>query len=239
MHVDSVPTPPYSSPVLLVDVFMGSVVGLLLTAGAKEVWISRSIRAARIQAGENGLLLGELEGLPPEGFSHGTSLKALERLEVRHKSCVILAPALAYALQYVPNGSLLAYFRNAKAAITNGAKGSISRIVAIGDDNQPNLANSVAAGFIAKRLSQIQGNTLEGSLAASLLKSYPDPQEALFQSSIGQQLYRTNRTEDLALASLVSVEETVPKLVARLTLSATEHGLSKDRHLYCFRADKL
>jgi hypothetical protein len=66
----------------------------------------------------------------------------------------------------------------------------------------------VATGFFQKKLSQ------EGppTLATALLKAFPDPQEALFQSPEGQALHRQGRTEELARASLIGVDPVVPRL---------------------------
>lgn len=240
IRVDLVPNPPYPHAVLLVDVFYGSAVGLLLAAGAKEVWVAKSVRAARILANGTGLLLGEEEGLPPEGFHNGVSLQALSRLNFEGQTCVLLAKALAESLEQQPLGSMLAYFRNAKQAVQYAVEKQIDTVVAATQARlEPSLANTVAAGFIAKRLHQALGQwgTLqEGArLATTLLKSFPDPQESLVQSDLGKQLYRTGRSEDLALASLVSIENLVPKLRQVRVLEAKQHGLTKDRFGFCFR----
>lgn len=241
IRVDLVPKTPYPHSVLLVDTFYGSAVGLLLAAGAKEVWVAKSVRAARILARDNGLLLGEEEGLPPEGFHNGISLQALSRLNFEGKSCVLLAKALAESLEQQPLGSVLAYFRNAKQAVVYAVEKQIDTVVAATQARlEPSLANTVAAGFIAKRLHQALGQwgTLqEGArLATTLLKSFPDPQESLVQSDLGKQLYRAGRSEDLALASLVSVEDLVPRLKQVRVLEAQQYGLTKDRFGFCFQA---
>ncbi|MDX2005226.1 MAG: 2-phosphosulfolactate phosphatase [Meiothermus sp.] len=240
MRVDLTPSPPYPQPALVVEVFHGSLVGLLLSHGAAEVWVSRSARAALLQAAEGGLLFGEQEGLPPEGFHYGTSLKHLESLEVGGRACVVLAPTLAKTLAGLPEGSLLAHFRNARAAVQRAVRAGLETVVAAAETPQPDLGNSVAAGFLARRLAQArgQGASEVPGLAPALLRSYPDPQEALFQSEWGQRLYRTSRTEEIALASVLSVEETVPVLQDRVVYEAAQHGLSKDRTVYCFRAEK-
>ena len=241
IRVDLIPKPPYPQPVLLVDVFYGSAVGILLAAGAKEVWITKSGRAARILAEGGGLLLGEEEGLPPEGFHHGLSLQALSKQRLEGQSCVLLARPLAESLEQLPQESLLAHFRNARQAIQHAVQRQIDTVVAATQANlEPSLANTVAAGFIAKRIHQALGqqSTLqEGArLATALLKSFPDPQESLVQSDLGKQLYRAGRSEDLALASLVSVEELVPRLTQVRVLEAQRYGLSKDRFGFCFQA---
>ncbi|MCX7741605.1 MAG: 2-phosphosulfolactate phosphatase [Meiothermus sp.] len=240
IRVDLVPNPPYAGPVLLVDVWFGSVVGLLLSCGAREVWVARSVRAARVLAEGGGVLLGEEEGLPPEGFHHGLSLRALERLEVAGKTCVLLAPGLAGALELVPPLSLLGYFRNAQGVLRYAQTEGIRTLVVAADRGRPpSLANTVVAGFLARRLEQLAGlrdSLQEGARAAArLLRTFPDPQEALVQSEEGQALLRAGRSEDLALASLISVEERVPRLVEVRLLEAERYGLSKNRYGFCFR----
>lgn len=241
IRVDLVPKPPYPHVVLTVDVFYGSAVGLLLAAGAKEVWVAKSVRAARILAEDRSLLLGEEEGLPPEGFHYGISLQALSRQNFTGKTCVLLASALAESLEQQPLGSALAYFRNAKQAVRYAVEQQIDTVIAATQARlEPSLANTVAAGFIAKRLHQSVrqwGGLQEGArLATTLLKSFPDPQESLVQSDLGKQLYRAGRSEDLALASLVSVEDLVPRLKQVRVLKAQQYGLTKDRFGFCFRA---
>lgn len=241
IRVDLVPKPPYSQPVLLVDVFYGSAVGMLLSTGTKEVWIAKSVRAARILAEGGGLLLGEEEGLPPEGFHNGLSLQALSKQSFKGQSCVLLAKPLAESLEQLPQGSALTYFRNARQAIHYAVEMQMETVVAATQAKlEPSLANTVAAGFIAKRLHQalgLWGSLHEGArLATTLLKSFPDPQESLVQSDLGKQLYRAGRSEDLALASLVSVEDILPRLTQVRVLEAQKYGLTKDRYGFCFEA---
>lgn len=241
LRVDLIPSPPYPQPVLVVDVFFGSLVGALLSAGARGVWVAKSVRAARLLAEGGALLLGEQEGVPPEGFHGGLSLQALPGLQVEGKTCVLLAPPLAESLEQMPLETGLAYFRNAKAAVAQALERSIETVVAATQRRlEPSLANTVAAGFIAKRLHQALGKVgalQEGAhLATALLKSFPDPQESLFQSEMGRQLYLLGRSEELALASLVSAEGVVPRLKQVRVLEAKVYGLTKDRFGFCFQA---
>lgn len=214
---------------------------MLLAAGANEVWAAKSVRAARILAEGGGLLLGEEEGLPPEGFHNGLSLQALSKQRFKGEKCVLLAKSLAESLEPVPPQSVLAYFRNARRAVEHAVKKQMNTVVAANQaKREPSLANTVAAGFIAKRLHQALGqwgHLQEGTrLATVLLKSFPDPQESLVQSDLGKQLYRAGRSEDLALASLVSVEDILPQLTYVRVLEAKKYGLSKDRYGFCFQA---
>jgi 2-phosphosulfolactate phosphatase len=241
IHLDLVSNPPYTLPSVVVDVFYASAVGWLLHGGAKEVWVCQNAKAALAFA-EGKILLGEQENLPLEGFHSGISVHALGNLKndllgPLGKSFVVLAP-LAQTLETQPPGSILAYFRNARSATAHAAKNNIHTLIASPIDRlEPSLANAVTAGFIAKRLQQLTKapHLSEGAqMAITLLKSFPDPQEALFQSGLGQHLFKSGRQEDIALASLISTEDTVPILSQVHTLKATMHGLSKDQSLFCF-----
>lgn len=225
---------------LVVDVFAVSAIGVLLAKGAKDVWVTYGPRSARAVAGPAGLLIGEHEGLPLEGFHHGLSMSALENFEVSGRGCVVVAPELNLALAQKASGILLAAFRNAKsaveAALSRPGEG-INIVCAAGDAS---LANVVAAGFLAKRLQQLveapQANMDGATLAINLLQAFPDPQEALFQSEAGRKLFRMSRTEDLALASLISVDHVAPVLAETRVLEAKTYGLSQDRTAYKFVA---
>jgi 2-phosphosulfolactate phosphatase len=244
MTLHLLPSPPYPQA-LLVEVFTGSLVGMLLGLGAEEVWVVQGPKVGRI-VGEGGLLFGEHEGLPPEGFHHGTSLEAARKLKLKHPRCVVLAPQLYRA---IGNSSavLLGHFRNAKFAVQQARQQGVESIAAVASapqepslgSQEPSLGNILAAGFLAKRMQQLAGLTNHPDsrlMAMALLKSFPDPQEALFQSELGQQLFRMGRTEDIALASLISVDPVVPQLVETRLLEASHHGLSQDRYAYCFKA---
>ncbi len=225
---------------LLVDVFHGSLITGLLAQGASQVWVSRSARAARIKAGNRALLFGEQEGLPPEGFHYGTSLQGLERLQLEGRECVLLSPALAQALDGIPLESLLGHFRNARASIEQAVQQKIYTLVAASQGwLEPSLTNTVAAGFLAQRLHQHLGQWGElqdgARMANALLKSFPDPQEALLQSDLGKGLFRSGHSEDIALTTLISVENSPVRLAGLEVLEAKTHGLSKDRPVYGFR----
>lgn len=239
----------YPDLVVVVDVFSGSVVSLLLSRGAREVWVAPSLRSARLLAEPGNVLLGEQEGIPPEGFHRGLSLKDLDSADMRGLRCIIHAPSLSKALAFQAPRTVLGQFRNTKAllaAIPRLAREEVALVCAAenpGDPQpagpgEPSQANMLAAGFLAKRLEQtlpltaIQGATL----ATHLLSAFPDPQEALFGSREGQHLHRMGRDEDIALASLIGFDPVVPLLQETRILEASRYGLSKDRTAYAFTA---
>lgn len=237
----------YPDLVVVVDVFSGSVVSLLLARGAREVWVAPSLRSARLLAEPGDLLLGEQEGIPPEGFHRGLSLKDLEAADLAAVRCVVHAPSLAKSLTFTAPGTVLGHFRNTKAllaAIPRLVREEVTFVCAAeipggprpAGPGEPSQANTLAAGFLAKRLEQtLPVETVQGaSLATHLLSAFPDPQEALFGSGEGQRLHRMGRNEDIALASLIGFDPVVPVLKETRVLEASQYGLSKDRKAYLF-----
>jgi 2-phosphosulfolactate phosphatase len=219
---------PASGPLFLVEVLpAGSVLTLLLAQGAQEVWVAPGPKVARLLAQELGreaLLLGEVEGFPPEGFHGRVSLVELEATEVKGKRAILVAPMLNASLLPEEKEVYLAGFRNAKAALEL-ARSLPSPTFRPAGAPEPLLSALVATGFFQKKLSQ------EGppTLATALLKAFPDPQEALFQSPEGQALHREGRTEELARASLIGVDPVVPRLAETRFFPKEAFGLTQDR----------
>jgi 2-phosphosulfolactate phosphatase len=223
--------------VLVVDVFMGSLVGMLLEAGAAEVWVCQGPKVARIVGEGDAVLLGEQEGLPLEGFHYRASLQGLPST-LNNRRCMLVAPQLNEALTGC-GSVLLGHFRNAKAAIAAAQAHEVGAIVPVtGHPPVFSLGNTLAAAFLFRRLQQLGHSAHRDTelMVSALLKSFPDPQEAVFQSELGQRYYHLGRTEDIALASLISVDSVVAHLHHTRLLKASEHHLSQDRYAYCFKA---
>lgn len=228
----------YADQMIVVAVFHGSAIGALLGQGASEVWVAPSVRSARSLAQPGDVLLGEEEGIPPEGFHHSLSLRDLLKIDFSGKRAIVFAYTLCKALAPTDTRVMLGYFRNARAVVEANlhAREEVALVCASDASGEPSLGNILAAGFLARRIQQLaKAERLEGALlASSLLKAFPDPQEGLFTSAAGQRLYRMGRSEDLALASLIGVEDVIPELKEVRVLEAREHGLSKDRPVYRF-----
>ncbi|TBH21394.1 2-phosphosulfolactate phosphatase [Thermus thermamylovorans] len=226
---------PAPNPLVLVEALpAGSVLSLLLAQGATEVWVAPGPKVARLLAEElkeEVLLLGEVEGFPPEGFHGRLSLVDLTGAEVRGKKAVLVAPILNASLLPEEEEVYLANFRNAKAALAalRSLPGPVLRPAGA---PEPLLSAVVAAGFLAKRLFP----ETPPSLATALLKAFPDPQEALFQSPEGQALHRQGRTEELAWASLIGVDPVVPRLAGVRRFPKEAFGLTQDRYAQRFVA---
>ena len=224
---------PARGPLILVEVLpAGSVLTRLLALGAREVWVAPGPQVARLLAEafpEEALLLGEVEGFPPEGFHGRLSLLDLEAAEVRGRRAVLSAPTLNASLLPEEEEVYLASLRNAKAVL-EAARGLKAPTLRPSGAPEPLLSAVVALGFLERKLAP----EAPPSLPALLLKAFPDPQEALFQSPEGQTLHRQGRTEELAWASLIGVDPVVPKLAEVRFFPKEAHGLSRDRYAQRF-----
>ncbi|SDE60228.1 Phosphosulfolactate phosphohydrolase [Thermus arciformis] len=224
---------PAQGPLFLVEVLpAGSVLTRLLALGAQEVWVAPGPKVARLLAealGKDVLLLGEVEGFPPEGFHGRLSLLDLEEAEVRGKRAVLVAPSLSASLLPEEEEVYVANLRNAKAALALAQSLPHLTLRPAGAP-EPLLSALVAAGFLKRKLSP----EAPPSLATALLKAFPDPQEALFQSPEGQALHRQGRAEELAWASLIGVDPVVPRLAEVRRFPKEAYGLSQDRHAQRF-----
>ncbi|GAA6763596.1 MULTISPECIES: 2-phosphosulfolactate phosphatase [Thermus] len=219
---------PAPGPLILAEVLpAGSVLTRLLALGAKGVWVAPGPKVARFLAeslGKDTLLLGEVEGFPPEGFHGRLSLLDLERTEVKGKEAILVAPLLNGSVLPEEKEVYLASLRNAKAVVDLARTLKTPTLRPSGAP-EPLLSAVVALGFLQKRvLPEAQ------SLATALLRAFPDPQEALFQSPEGQALHKEGRTEELAWASLIGVDPVVPRLTEVRFFPKETYGLSQDRY---------
>ena len=224
LRVDLLPKENYRDVVVVIDVLgTGTLAPLLFSRGLDSLFISPGIRAARRLAEERGLLqLGERDGLPPEGFNYGASPAELARADVSGRSAVLLSGNGPRALS-VTNGArhvLLGSFYNADALIAQAAALAETEValVCTGLDGDEDLDDTLCAGYLAAQLRRrLPGAQLGGGalFALSLLRAFPSPVSALWQSRSGHHLRRLDLTGDLAVGSLVSQTDAVPRLTER------------------------
>lgn len=225
LRVDLLPRPPYPDVAIVVDVLRATTsVSILLARGAREVWVTGSFHSARKLAEPGDLLVGEHEGIPPEGFHHGVSPQGLLSLDLTGQRVIYAGGNLPRALAQVAGAPkvFLGAFRNAgavsKAALAS-ARAEIA-LVCAGLEGSEALDDTLAAGFLAKLIQRRSQETVEladaARMAIALLAAYPDPQEALFQSGAGKLLAKIGCGEDLAYASLISQDRVVPELAEYL-----------------------
>jgi 2-phosphosulfolactate phosphatase len=230
LKVDLLPRGPYKGIAVVVDVLRATTsVPLLLQRGVAGLYLTPSLRSARNFAREHGyLLVGERDGLPPEGFNHGASPTDLARQDWQGKTVVMTTQNGPRTLPLVQMAErvLLASFYNARAVASAclalaPLHGREIAIVCAGHEGGESLEDTLAAGFLARRIERAfakagPAGSLElrdaARLAMALLRAYPDPQEALYESQAGHLLRGLNLHEDIAFASLISQTEVVPVL---------------------------
>jgi 2-phosphosulfolactate phosphatase len=221
LRVDLIPRPPYGeSAVVMIDVLRATTsITILLERGAREVWVTPRVSTARQAAREGDLLLGEREGIPPEGFHYGTSPVELEKLDVAGRRVIYTSDNLPVALNRVDrNRVYLAGFRNAAALLEKLIADDVESVAVVcaGFRGAEALDDALAAGFVARGLRlRLGGNLRLGDaarLAASLLDAYANPVDGLWTSASGRFLNRLGYGDDLAAASLIDVSRTLPVL---------------------------
>lgn len=226
LKVDLLPRGPYEDVVLLVDVLRATTtIPVLFDRGVGGLFVTPSLRSARDFAAAGGhLLIGERDGLPPEGFNYGNSPADLSKVDFGGRAVVLTSQNGPRMLPVVASARvvLLGSFYNARAAADAAlrlARDEIA-IVCAGHDGNESLDDTLAAGFLARRIQRTAeaagARALElrdaSRLAMALLRAFPDPQEALVQSTAGSILRRLSLNEDLAFASLISQTDVVPIL---------------------------
>lgn len=222
VHTDPIPTGPYSDVVVLIDVLRtGTVAPLLFDAGVASLTLSPSIKRARAEAARGALLIGERDGVPLEGFNHGNSPLELASVEVAGKAVVLVSENAPQVLGSVVGARhvLLASLHNAAATAASAAELSEGRIdlVCCGFRGTADLDDLLAAGVIAAAITEVAPDARASgatSLSASLLRSFPDPLEALWQSLAGGYLKSIGQEQDLAYCARCSVSDAVVRLAA-------------------------
>ncbi len=222
IHTDLAPAGPYEDVVVLIDVLRtGTLAPMLLDRGIARLALTGSVRRARqeAEADPGVLLMGERGGFPPERFNHGTSPAELRSLEVAGRSAVILTENAPKALASLGGARavVLGSLFNARAAAELAVALSNGRIdlVCSGFGGEPDLDDGLAAGLIAGLARSRAGGAEETgatSFAVAMLRSYPDPIEALWHSRVGNFLRSLGSDQDLGLAGAASISDTAPVL---------------------------
>ncbi|MEJ2289764.1 MAG: 2-phosphosulfolactate phosphatase, partial [Deinococcales bacterium] len=104
------------------------------------------------------------------------------------------------------------------AEIASGQAQESIDLVGSGFEGEPDLDDTLGAGLLAALLGERLPTAARSGatrFALSLLRAFPDPMEALWQSVSGHYLRRVGLEHDLAFASQVSASRVVPQLVDR------------------------
>jgi len=221
IHTDLTPAESYQDVVVLIDVLRTSTVApVLFERGLESLALTPSLRSARGAAREGWLLLGERQGVPAEGFNYGNSPAELSTIDLRGRRAVMVSENLPRWLSNVAGARqvLLGSLYNAAATAevaSSRARDSIA-LAGCGFEGEPDLDDALGAGLLAAILGErLPAAVRSGAtrFAISLLRAFPDPMEALWQSVSGHYLRRVGLERDLAFAAQVSVSGIVPRLV--------------------------
>lgn len=216
--------PAHAGTTVVIDVLRaGTMAARLLECGAVAVTLTPSVRAARQLAVETGaVLVGDVRGVPPEGFNHPATARTLRTLTCSGREVVLLTEDAAEALAAVRGRRLLAGFGNAVAVVDAVLAGDPKRacVVCAGERGQPDLADTVAAGVLVtlfERAAQRLGAPHLAFAGAaryclSVLRTTKDPLDGVWASSAGSDLRAVGLEEDLALASEIGSCATVPEV---------------------------
>lgn len=218
--------------VVVIDVLRScTMAALLFEHGLNSLYVSKSVRSLRKFAKaraphQPALLLGERDGMPPEGFNYGNALTELLNVDVQNKTALLLAENMPLALKQVRGAAhvLLGSLYNAEAVMRHAAALADERIhlVCSGFQGDEDLDDTMVAGYMAALLERViypnLGATDELSLggtaamAMTLLKAFRDPLDALWHARAGQVLRRADHASDIAFASYMSQADAVPRL---------------------------
>lgn len=200
---------------------------LAFDRGLKSLDFTTSLRTARRAGSElNLLLLGERGGMVPEGFNHSNSPVLLQTLELSDRQAVLVSENAPGAVEFnaAARHVLLASFHNAAAAVQRALSLVTESITVVGSGfrGQEDLDDSITVAFIAAELQRQLPEAATGgafALSESLLRTFPDPVEALWHSAAGRYLRRLGHADDIGLAGLISVSEAVPERTATIPLA--------------------
>ena len=212
---------------VVVDVLRSATVAaLLFECGARSVTLTSSLRAARSLAqATSALLVGERNGVPPEGFNHGSSPSALRSVRIDDdRDVVLLATESPRALVAARGTTWLAGLTNAVAVVDDvvARRPAAVRIVCAGDTGEPDLSDTIAAGLLvtlidrASRVAHGVDVTLSGAarFSLSVLRTTKDPLDGIWASAFGAVLRSVGLEEDLAIASAVASSDVASRVVA-------------------------
>jgi 2-phosphosulfolactate phosphatase len=223
IHTDLTPTGTYRDVVVLIDVLRTCTVApLLFERGLTELALTPSLRSARAAAAEGWLLLGERQGVPAEGFNFGNSPAEIAAIDLSGKRAVMVSENAPRWLPQVADAKcvLLGSLYNAAAvgAVAAAQAQESIDLVGSGFEGEPDLDDALGAGLLAALLGERLPTAARSGatrFALSLLRAFPDPMEALWQSVAGHYLRRVGLERDVAFAARVSASRVVPQLVGR------------------------
>ena len=202
-------TIPYGKTCIVIDVLRAtSVIAVLLDLGVKEIYPTATIEEARSlkqflkTSNEQVLLLGERDGLPPEGFDHGNSPTAL----IDNPSVPLIAvqatthgtPALLSC--HGASSVIAAAPLNLSTACKHAAdSGNDILIVCAGLRGQYAEDDMLAAGMFVEKLVSLGATSTDTATEALILykKSERFFAESLRQTEHGQKTFELGFNSDI------------------------------------------
>lgn len=232
IHIDLTPPPaeparppPAAAPgvvSVVVDVLRaGTITAQLLERGADSVTLTASVRAARQRASADGaLLVGDVGGVPPEGFNHAATAASLRSIECAGRDVVVLTDDAPQALAGVRSRCVLASLVNAVAVVDTVMAWDPTTVVVVcaGEHGESDLADAIAAGLLVslfERASRARGDVAPSLTGAtrfclSVLRTTKDPLDGVWASSAGTDLRAVGLEEEVAAASEIATSDVVP-----------------------------
>ena len=233
LNVDLLPGSGYSDVVVVIDVLRTCTVApILFDRGLERLELTPSLRAARAAAragSDRPLLVGERQGIPPEGFNYGNSPDELATVDLSGRAAILVSENAPAALPNVSDARHVALgsLYNASAVTAWAAAHATERVdlVCCGFRGQVDLDDAFTAGVLAADLrtrfpsAEITG---AGRFAMTLLQAYPEPVEALWQSVAGAYLRSIELEQDIGVAARLSLSDVVPFLQERIATADGE-----------------
>ena len=217
------PVPP-APAALVVDVIRATTTAAyLLGAGARELWLTGSVEAARALAARQGALLaGERGGLPPEGFDLGNSPREARPERVGGRAVVMTTTngtrAALRAAGAVPEVALAA-LANAGAAVrwAMEREGGVV-LVAAGREGRVAFDDAYTLGALVAGLrARVPAAELDDGarLAEALFLAHPDTRSALAASAAARALEPVGLAADVEVCARTDALAVLPVLAGR------------------------
>ena len=198
----------------------------LLAGGAQAIYPSESVAAARALGEElpDAVLCGEVDALPPEGFSFGNSPTAFAQTDVGGWTVIHATSNGTRAIHGAQGAraTVIGCLRNraavAQALLAAGDEGAGIAIVCAGDvhGTAPSAEDSFSAGAIVRAILDAapEAALLDGArLAVRLFESFERDPEIAFAASVHAARLRALGFEaDLAYAAQLDAVPSVPRV---------------------------
>ncbi len=210
---------------IVIDVLRASSsLTVMFDRGAGRVFPVAGLDAARRTARELGaLLVGERQGVPPDGFDLGNSPRKLRDMDFAGRDVVFTTSNGTAALENVRHSRqvLMGCFNNASACCRRALElarrhEAIIGLVCAGQDNAFALDDGVCAGFLVETLARLSPQPCQLSDAAKAMQrlhgSFGSALEAFEHTASGRNIRRVGDDPDLALCAAVDTSRAVPVL---------------------------